>query len=131
MKNEPRTVHRSWDEVKASAIRAAAKMKADGRMLNGVYGVPRGGACLAVLLSHILKVEFLDRPREGCLICDDIADTGNTLLAYKDIPGVTIYTDVAKETSKAMPHYYGMLVPEDSPDTVAWFVFPWEYEGKK
>lgn len=131
MCNGPRIVQRTWDEVKAAAIWAASKMKVDGKMLNGVYGIPRGGACLAVLFSHLLKIEYLDKPREGCLICDDIADTGQTLLQYKDLPGVTFYTDVAKETARKQPDYYGKFIPELDADSAAWIEFPWEEPSKK
>lgn len=128
MCNGPRIVQRTWDEVKAAAILAASKMKADGRFINGVYGIPRGGACLAVLFSHLLGVQYLDKPREGCLICDDIADTGRTLAAYSNIPGVTFYTDVAKETAQRIPDYYGQFIPEEDGNANAWVEFPWEHD---
>lgn len=125
-KNRQGILQRQWEDVALAAAHAASKMRADGRMLNGVYGPPRGGVCLAVLFSHLLKIEYLSEPREGCLICDDIADTGNTLLAYKDIPGVTMYTDVAKETAKVQPDYCGMFLSEGDTGISAWIEFPWE-----
>lgn len=130
MSNTPRVIQRSWDDVELAAAHAASKMKEDGRLLNGVYGIPRGGVCLAVLFSHLLKIEYLDQPREGCLICDDISDTGQTLLRFKDIPGVTFYTDVAKETARYHPDYYGKFIPEQSIEATAWIEFPWEAPTK-
>ena len=126
MNSSPKIIQRTWEEVSLGAAQAASKMKADGKMLNGVYGIPRGGCCLAVLFSHLLDIEYLDSPREGCLICDDISDTGNTLLAYRNIPGVTFYTDVMKQASKCAPDYFGMFIPEYGPDADAWIEFPWE-----
>lgn len=126
MNNTPRVIQRSWEDVALAAAHAASKMKADGKMLNGVYGIPRGGVCLAVLFSHLLGIEYLTGPREGCLVCDDIADTGNTLLHYRNTPGLVLYTDVAKESAKVTPDYCGMSIPEGSKDADAWVEFPWE-----
>lgn len=130
MSSTPRVIQRSWEDVELAIAHAASKMKEDGKMLNGVYGIPRGGVCLAVLFSHLLRIEYLDHPREGCLICDDISDTGQTLLRFKDIPGVTFYTDVAKETARHHPDYCGKFIPEQSIDATAWIEFPWEAPTK-
>lgn len=121
----PRIVHLTWEEVELGVGHAATKMRNDGRMLNGVYGIPRGGCCIAVLFSHLLDIEYLAAPRPGCLIVDDISDTGNTLLQYKDYP-CTTFTAVAKEASKVAPDYCGMFIPEGSKDADAWVEFPWE-----
>ena len=45
---------------------------------SGIYGIPRGGLCLAVALSHKLKVNLISEPLENALIVDDIYETGNT-----------------------------------------------------
>lgn len=130
MKNDPKIIERTWDDVVLSVAHAASKMKEDGKLPNGVYGIPRGGVCIAVLFSHLLKIEYLAEPREGCLICDDIADTGNTLLRYKDLPGITFYTDVSKEMARAKPDYCGLAIPGNDPRANAWFEFPWEGPAK-
>lgn len=115
----------SWDDIVLDVKCAAARMRENGVMLNGVYGIPRGGSCLAVLFSHLLGIEHLTAPRPGCLIVDDISDTGDTLLQYKDYP-CTTFTVVAKEASKCIPDYFGIYIPENSPNANAWVVFPWE-----
>ena len=126
MKNsQPRVVHRTWEDVVLSAGTAAKELVKSGRMVNGVYGIPRGGACLAVLFSHLLKIEFLDAPRPGCLIVDDICDTGNTLIAYQKYNPV-IYADVSKATARMQPDLCGLLISETDRDSDAWFEFPWE-----
>lgn len=126
MKNSaPRVVRLSWEDVELGVAHAATKMRNDGKMLNGVYGIPRGGCCIAVLFSHLLGIEYLTEPRLGCLIVDDISDTGNTLLLYKDYP-CTTFTAVAKEASKMAPDYCGMFIPEGSKDADSWVEFPWE-----
>ena len=52
--------------------------------MSGIYGIPRGGLCLAVALSHKLNIELLKEPRNNILIVDDIYDSGETLHRYKD-----------------------------------------------
>ena len=43
-----------------------------GRSLNCVFGIPRGGLCLAVGLSHALGLPLLMEPDNHCLIVDDV-----------------------------------------------------------
>ena len=125
MKQTPRIVHRTWEDVVLSAGTAAKELVKTKRFVNGVYGIPRGGACLAVLFSHLLKIEFLTEPRDGCLIVDDICDTGNTLISYQKFHPI-FYTDVAKEAAKMQPDLCGLHVSENDKASYAWFEFPWE-----
>ena len=45
---------------------------------SGIYGVPRGGLCLAVALSHKLKINLISEPQKNSLIVDDVYETGLT-----------------------------------------------------
>ncbi len=45
---------------------------------SGIYGVPQGGAVLAMALSDRLRLPLLDKPNTDALIVDDIIDTGKT-----------------------------------------------------
>ena len=121
----PRVARLTWEEIEKGIAHAATRMRDDGKMLNGVYGIPRGGCCIAVIFSHLLGIEYLSAPRPGCLIVDDIADTGNTLMQYEDYP-CTTFTAVAKEASKVHPDYCGMFIPEGGKDSDAWVESPWE-----
>ena len=49
--------------------------------MTGIYGVPRGGLCLAVALSHALQQPLLSDPVPDALIVDDVYETGRTLQA--------------------------------------------------
>jgi hypoxanthine phosphoribosyltransferase len=93
----------------------------------GVYGIPRGGSILAVIISHRLHIPMLASPVAGCLIVDDICDTGESLLHYiknssaLNKPIYRIATMYYKENQLGVkPDIYGYN-KEDK-----WTVFPWE-----
>ena len=63
---------------------------------SGIYGVPRGGLCLAVALSHKLKIKLISKPTKNSLIVDDIYETGITLKNFKDIEGKMFFVLFSK-----------------------------------
>ncbi len=85
----------------------------------GVYGFPRGGLCLAVALSHSLNIPFLQKPKPGSLIVDDVYQTGSTLKRVRHIPGTTTFVWL----SKVKPVWWDTL---EVCDPAEWLVFPWE-----
>lgn len=96
--------------------------------VSGVYGVPRGGLVLAVLISYALNVPFLNAPCKNCIIVDDICDSGETLLHYyKNSSGdgkknyylVTMYY---KENDLGVKPDLYIKNKKDK-----WIVFPWEF----
>ena len=87
--------------------------------LNGIYGIPRGGLCLAVALSHKLNLEVLSEPKENILIVDDIYDSGKTLNSYKNYIGSKYFVLISK--SKPTWWHTVHLLSKDQ-----WIVFPWE-----
>ncbi len=107
----------SWNEFNSciESITIACKNK----RFSGVYGFPRGGLCLAVAMSHSLNIPFLKELQDGCLVVDDVYETGKTLrnlLAVKDITAFVWY-------SKITPKWW-YAVEVCHPDE--WLVFPWE-----
>ena len=86
---------------------------------SGIYGVPRGGLCLAVALSHKLKINLISEPKKNSLIVDDIYETGNTLNNFKDIEGAMFYVLFSKIT----PTWWNTVIMSDKNE---WIVFPWE-----
>ena len=66
------------------------------KLLEGVYGFPRGGLCLAVALSHSLELPLLDEPKNNSLIVDDIYDSGYTLEKIKHLKGTETHVWVSK-----------------------------------
>ena len=86
---------------------------------SGIYGVPRGGLCLAVALSHKLKINLISEPLKKSLIVDDVYETGTTLSNFKDIEGAMFFVLF----SKVEPTWWNtVFISEKS----KWIVFPWE-----
>ncbi len=94
--------------------------------ISGVYGIPRGGLILAVLISHRLNIPMLMAPADNCIIVDDICDSGETLLHYKKNSSgdkeynYHITTMFYKDNNLVEPELYFMK-KEDK-----WIVYPWE-----
>jgi hypoxanthine phosphoribosyltransferase len=92
----------------------------NGPNISGVFGVPRGGLCLAVALSHALDLPLLDNPTPDALIVDDVYETGRTLEALRlQCPDATF----AVWVSKCPPQWWLAAEVVDSPE---WLLFPWE-----
>ena len=107
----------TWREFDDSVDYIANKCKIF--KLSGIYGVPRGGLCLAVALSHKLKINLISEPTKNSLIVDDIYETGLTLTSFKDIEGAMFFVLF----SKIKPTWWNTVhVSKKS----QWIVFPWE-----
>ena len=86
----------------------------------GVYGVPRGGLCLAVALSHALERPLLAEPQPDALIVDDVYETGRTLEAlHARFPTASCAVWVSKRPVR----WWDAVVVTDSSE---WLLFPWE-----
>lgn len=85
----------------------------------GVYGPARGGVVYATIISNRYDLPYLGAPTVGCLCVDDICDSGDTALAWKQ-KGYKIATHYYKENAKIEPDYW--LRNKDD----KWIVFPWE-----
>ena len=84
----------TWSEFDKSVEQIANKCRF--KEFSGIYGVPRGGLCLAVALSHKLKIELLSEPLKNSLIVDDVYETGLTLTTFKDIEGAVFFVLFSK-----------------------------------
>ena len=71
----------TWNEFDNGVDYIANQYKK--KKLTGIYGVPRGGLCLAVALSHKLNLQLLEKPLKNSLIVDDVYETGITLSNFK------------------------------------------------
>lgn len=85
-----------------------------------VFGIPRGGLVLAVVLSHRLGVRLFTSPFDGSLVVDDISDTGRTLKYYQ-VRGYKTATIHRVPGTICEPDYWVVERPQG-----AWIVYPWE-----
>ena len=115
----------TWDEVEGFIKDVIKRYEYAG--ITGVYGIPRGGIILATLISYKMKIPMLMAPTKGCIIVDDISDTGETLIHYVrntsgggENKGYHIVTMYYRNGSMVVPEYY-KYTKEGK-----WIVFPWE-----
>lgn len=106
-------------------------LKSHPTKFKGVWGPPRGGLIIAVMISHELGIPLITLPRwimvifaflslaKKIIITDDIADTGKTLAPFHKSVIVTPYY-----------HRQSIVVPDIwlHEKTDAFVVFPWEKE---
>lgn len=109
-----------WDDVNTYIEVLANKLRS--MSLSGVYGIPRGGCVLAVMLSYKLGIPLLMAPLKNCVVIDDIADTGKTLLHYAEKKDYYITTMFYHKQSLVVPDFW-YAQKEDN-----WIVYPWEGE---
>ena len=89
------------------------------KQFSGVYGFPRGGLCLAVAMSHSLNIPFLEQLKAGCLVVDDVYETGKTLNQVLEVPDTTTFV----WHSKVTPQWWNAVEVSHPHE---WLVFPWE-----
>ena len=109
----------SWREFDKSVEYIANKCKS--LEFSGIYGVPRGGLCLAVALSHKLKINMISEPIQNSLIVDDVYETGITLNTFKEIKGAMFFVLF----SKIKPIWWNTVFISEKSE---WIVFPCENE---
>ena len=107
----------TWSEFDKSVEQIVKKCKF--LEFSGIYGIPRGGLCLAVALSHKLKINLISEPIKNSLIVDDVYETGITLNALKDIEGAKFFVLF----SKIKPIWWNTVQKNKKNQ---WIVFPWE-----
>ena len=110
-------IYFTWSEFDKSVEEIADKCRF--KEFSGIYGVPRGGLCLAVALSHKLKIELISKPKKNSLIVDDVCETGLTLTTFKDIEGAVFFVLF----SKIKPKWWNTVFISKKNQ---WIVFPWE-----
>ena len=112
----------TWEEIEEYVISLGNKF--DFTKIKGVYGIPRGGLVLATLISYTYNIPLLMAPTKDCLIIDDIADSGRTLLHFTEndtqFNKYHIATIFYHKRSLVKPEYYMFE------KTNEWIVFPWE-----
>ena len=107
----------SWAQFDLAVATLAQRLT--HQSFSGIYGVPRGGLCLAVALSHALELPYLITPQAGCLIVDDVYETGQTLTPlHEEWPDAVF----AVWISKSPPEWW---IAAEVFSSQEWVVFPW------
>ena len=117
----------NWEDVEGRVSDLCQNLKHES--FESVYGIPRGGLIIAVMVSHRLDIPLITSLSgmydTKLLIVDDIADTGVTLERYKKL-------EVCEYAKYATLDYHkqSIVVPDYwiSEKGDKWIVYPWERE---
>lgn len=108
----------TWNEFDQAVLVLSKRFQ--GHPFTGVHGIPRGGLCLAVALSHALELPMLSTPDSACLVVDEVYETGKTLAAMRQkLPDAVFAVWVSKQPTQ----WWEAVEVTDRDD---WLVFPWE-----
>ena len=111
----------SWHDFDQTVERIAKRY--GERRFSGIHGIPRGGLVLAVALSHRLALPLLLKPQQGCLVVDDVFETGRSLAPHRQLAGAELLVWI----SKAEPEWWRAVEVASSAE---WIVFPWENSAR-
>ena len=121
---QPEKVFVSWKDLEDFVDSLIDEMHRQNFKPTGVYGIPRGGLIPATLISYKLDIPLLLNASKGCLIVDDIADSGRTLIHFTEndtqFNRYFIATMYYHKRSIVKPNYYKFEKNDK------WIVFPWE-----
>lgn len=113
----------TWEEVEKFVDYICKELSGK---ISGVYAIPRGGLVLGSIISNRMNIPLLLGASKGCLVLDDICDTGESLIHYVknssgDGKGYLTATMFYKDNEFGIkPDYYMFTKNND------WIVFPWE-----
>ena len=117
----------SWELIEDCVTDIAFYLKDTGKDFKGVFGVPRGGSLLAVMLSHKLDITYITDFRKvddgDIIVIDDIVDTGKTFQFYKEQPETkdAHYVTIHEHKQSIIKPDYSVIDKQDK-----WIVYPWE-----
>lgn len=94
----------TWNDVE-EFVNWLAEQTNNFEGYTGVYGPARGGVIYAAIISNRYNIPYLGAPTVGCLCVDDICDSGDTALAWKQ-KGYKIATHYYKEGAKVEPDFW-------------------------
>jgi len=119
-----------WEYIEMSVSELSYKVKDES--FEAIYGIPRGGLIIAIMMSHKLDIPLITSLKgmygKKFLIVDDIADTGKTLERHKKL-------EVCDKAKYATIDYHkqSVVVPDYwiSEKGDKWIVYPWECNDSK
>lgn len=121
----------AWTEIDIGIQEIADTIKKSELNFNYIYGIPRGGLPLAVMLSHLLNKPLIMNldARHKILLVDDICDSGDTIDTFlklsKNIVKVVCLINLTKRTD-IISCRLGYGEDENFTFDKKWVIFPWE-----
>ena len=121
-------VYVSWKEVQELVNELAIGIELHCTDIKYIHGLSRGGLIPAVMLSHKLRVPYVDSVvnlnASKVLIIDDICDSGKTLKKWEDYSTAVLH--YKPHTSCYEPTLWSVHTKSDN-----WIVYPWERKDSK
>lgn len=117
-----------WIDVKFITKHFSTKLK--GENIKNIYGIPRGGLVVAVLMSHLLDLPVITRKdliTKDTLLVDDIIDSGDSIMELvgylneKKINGNLVFSLYKRYNTKYTGQSLSVELKNDN-----WIIFPWE-----
>ena len=119
-------IYIGWSAIEEFVDDLCYQIKTNYPEIKYVHGLKRGGLIPAVLISHTLNLKYVDTPEfyDGCLIIDDICDSGVTIEKYKEYTTAVLH--YKPHTSSVKPDIYAYTHEGDE-----WIIYPWEREDSE
>lgn len=111
------SVKLTYETIEKDVEALAEAVVNSGKAYTSIYGVPRGGVPVAIMLAAHLDLPLVDEIAEGTLIVDDLVDSGKTLEKYSDFDTAVLY--VKSHSPDVSTHHAKNVGGE-------WIEFPWE-----
>jgi len=108
----------TWEQIDTGVEELVSQIKKSKLKFDGLYGIPRGGLPLAVMLSYQLNLPLLVYPTVNTLVVDDISDTGKTLMSMKNKKIACLFNS---KWTKVKPDFYAYTKTNKQ----SWIMFPW------
>jgi hypoxanthine phosphoribosyltransferase len=141
----------SWDDIERYLLELSQKIISLNHKFDAIICIWRGGACPSRILSDFLNINAIynitveyyedinkkkekpaitqpltaDLKNKEVLICDDVSDTGKSLITVRNslseahCGSITTATVYIKPWTEFIPDYYAR-------ETDKWIIFPWE-----